>query len=232
MEVKQKVTAIVPCAGVGRRFSSSIRKPFVELGGIPLLIHTLRRLQEAEQIAEIIPVFRQEDMHRALRIIESYNLDKVKRVVPGGKERQDSVYNALRLIEGAEQLVLVHDGVRPFLSAGLIARLLREVYGVDGVIPGIPVKDTIKEVEGNGLVVSTLRRDRLMAIQTPQVFPLQVLKVAYEYAYSNRIYATDDAALVERLGGRIRVIPGDPMNIKVTTPEDLAVAESILRMVR
>ncbi len=226
--MKIKVTAIVPCAGVGKRFNTSVRKTFVELGGVPLLIHALRRLQGVESITEIIPVFRKEDMGKGLEIIESYNLNKIEKIAPGGKERQDSIYNAIRLIK-EENLILVHDGVRPFVTLELIERLLKEVNGLDGVVPGTPVKETIKEVGKNGFVVSTMKRERLLAIQTPQVFPFQVIKTAYDKAYAQGSYATDDATLVERIGGKIKVIMGDPLNIKVTTPEDLDIAELILK---
>jgi 2-C-methyl-D-erythritol 4-phosphate cytidylyltransferase len=222
-----RIVAIVPAAGLGERFGSSEKKQFVKIAGKPLLIYSLQRLNETREISEIIPVLRQEDMGAGRGLIESLGLNKISRFAPGGRKRQDSINNALNLVEG-DGLILIHDGVRPLVTGGLIERLLKEMDDTDGVIPGIPVSDTLKEVDSGGVVLSTVRRDNFRSIQTPQVFRLQVIKKAYENAYREGFYATDDAALVERAGGRVRVIEGDPVNIKVTTREDMAYAEYIL----
>ncbi len=229
-----KGVAIVPAAGLGKRFGASVRKPFADVAGAPLLIYSLKRLQEEKSVVEIIPVLREEDMKMGLELIEANNLSKVKQIAPGGKERQDSVRNALRLIND-ECLILIHDGARPLVSAGLIARLLQEIKGadsartrVDGVVPGLPMKETLKEVNTEGLVLSTVKRDKFLAIQTPQIFPFKIIKKAYDAALRDGFHATDDSALVERTGGRVRVIKGDPFNIKVTTPEDMDIVEYVL----
>lgn len=224
--MKTKVIAVVPAAGIGKRFSQSIRKTFAKIAGIPLLIYTLKRLHETKLITEIIPVLRQEDMERGLELIETHNLNKIKQIAPGGKERQDSVHNALRLIQG-DSLILIHDGVRPFIPDGLIKRLL-DIKGVDGVVPGLPVKETLKEVNTRGFILSTVKREKFWIIQTPQVFPYKVIKKAYDKAYKDSFYATDDAALVERVGGKVKIIKGSPFNVKVTTPEDLEMVELLL----
>lgn len=229
-----KIIAIVPSAGLGKRFDPSRRKTFVSINGVPLLIYTLRRLHSEEPIAEIIPVIRQEDTAQFYQMVNEYHLDKIKRVAPGGPERQDSIYNALKLIEedGTDiyrnSYVLIHDGVRPYIPEGMINRLMDEIKGADGVIPGVPVKDTIKEIDGGGIVVSTLNRDKVRAVQTPQFFSFSAIKKAYDKAYEDGFYATDDAALVERTGGRVKIISGSPFNIKVTTPEDLKMVEYLL----
>ncbi len=224
--MKEKVFAIVPAAGLGKRFGTSVRKPFAKVADIPVLIYTLKRLHEVKSVTEIIPVLRHEDMQTGRELIESYNLNKIKQIAPGGKERQDSVYNALGLIKN-NCLVLIHDGVRPLISRKLIDRLLKESIGADGVAPGLSVKETLKAVNADGFVLSTVEREKFMSIQTPQVFPLSVIKKAYDEAYRDGFYATDDAALVERMGGKVKIIAGDPRNIKITTPEDINMVESL-----
>lgn len=225
--MKLDVVAIVPAAGLGKRFGTSERKQFAKVAGIPLLLYTLKGLHKTRHITEIIPVLRQEDMERGLEIIESRNLYKIRKIAPGGTERQDSINNALKLIK-EKCLILIHDGARPLVSCGLIERLLQGIKGFDGVIPGLPVRDTLKEVNSKGLVLSTVKRESFWTVQTPQIFNSLVIKKAYDKAYKKGFYATDDAALVERIGGKIRVIAGDPFNIKVTTPEDLKLAEYLI----
>ncbi len=243
--MKKKVIAIVPAAGLGKRFSPSVRKPFAHITDLPVLIHTLKRLQEIKSVTEIIPVLREEDIGKGLKLIKAHNLNKIKRIVPGGSERQDSVYNALCLIEKNpssppfskggkgrfldDDLILIHDGVRPIISTDLVERLLNEVKGMVGVIPALPVKETLKEVNKKGVVLSTLNREKFYVVQTPQVFPYKVIKKAYDKAYKDGYYATDDAALVERIGGKVKIIAGSPFNIKITTPEDLKMAEFFIK---
>lgn len=263
-----RIVAIVPAAGIGRRFGASKKKPFVNLSGVPILIHTLKKLQNIKSIIEIIPVLGQEDIKKGFKLIKTYKLNKIKRIAVGGKERQDSVCNALKMIESEnppltplcqrgdwgdfkkgltgdfcksgkerfldELLILIHDGVRPLVTAELVKRLLSEFdvkrngKGIDGVVPGTPMKETLKEIDKNSFVLSTKNREMFRAIQTPQVFRLNTLKKAYTSACRDGFYATDDAALVERIGGRIKVIPGHPYNIKVTTPKDARLAEILL----
>jgi 2-C-methyl-D-erythritol 4-phosphate cytidylyltransferase len=229
------LTAIVPSAGLGKRFDASRRKTFVTVKGVPLFIYTLKRLHSEKSIGEIIPVLRQEDMDKAFEIVKEYNLSKIKQIARGGEERQDSIYNALKLVEESVNepyrncFVLIHDGVRPYIPEGMIEKLIEGIKGVDGVIPGIPVKDTIKEIDAGGIVLSTLNRDKVRAVQTPQFFSFKAIKKAYDSAIEDGFYATDDAALIERVGGKIKIIPGSPYNIKVTTPEDLEMVEYVLK---
>lgn len=226
--MKIKAVAIVPAAGIGRRFDGTVRKTFVSINGIPLLIHTLRRLQDNAAITEIIPVLKEEDIEKWSEIIDSHGLSKVKKIVPGGRERQDSVYNALKILKD-ESLILIHDGVRPLFSSRLVERLVNEINGFDGIVPALPVKDTVKVIDTEGVVISTEDRGRLQAVQTPQAFPLRVIKEAYKRAYADGFHATDDAALVERIGGRVKVIEGSPFNIKVTTQEDLEMVQYLIK---
>ena len=231
-----KVIAIVPAAGLGRRFGSGTKKPFQTLGGKPLIVWSLKALEAVEEICEIIPVLKSEDMELIQRLLEEEGFSKIKRIAAGGKERQDSVYNGLKHIEDKNSIVLIHDGVRPLIRTQLVEELIKQMYDAihnkeecDGIIPGVPVKDTIKETEG-GLVKKTLKRGSLWAVQTPQAFPYKKILKAYEEAVREGYYATDDAALIERYGGTVKVIMGEYSNIKITTPEDLYIAEALLKM--
>lgn len=230
---QSKIIAIIPAAGLGKRFGPGKDKPFQLLGGKPLIIWPLEALQAMPEISEIIPVLRAEDAESGQRIIEQYGITKIKGIVPGGKERQDSVYNGLRAIEDRRSIVLVHDGARPLAERafieGMIAEMVKFRGSCDGIVPGVPVKDTIKEGK-DSFVLKTLNRNNLWTIQTPQIFEYEILRKAYELAMAGKHCATDDAALLERFGGRIRIVMGSYRNIKITTPEDLVIAEALLKM--
>jgi 2-C-methyl-D-erythritol 4-phosphate cytidylyltransferase len=232
--INYKTIAIVPSAGLGIRFGSDTNKPFQILGGKPLVVWALKTLESIDEIEEIIPVLRKEDVDMGIEVFRSHNISKAKRVAKGGKERQDSVYNGLKLIEDKTCIILIHDGARPFIEKSLIqesirdmAESLKDKKECDGVVPGVPVKDTIKEAEG-GIIKRTIKRDSLWAIQTPQVFPYMKISTAYERSVKEGYYSTDDAALIERYGGKIKVIMGSYSNIKITTPDDLIFAEYLL----
>jgi 2-C-methyl-D-erythritol 4-phosphate cytidylyltransferase len=225
-----RVTAIIPAAGAGKRMGKVRAKQFLLLGDKPLLAHTLLAFQRAPEIDEIIPIVSQEDMEDCLRdVIEQYRISKVKTLVVGGKERQDSVLHGLQKIEKDTAVVLVHDGVRPFVTPEMIGEAVDLANKGECVAVGVPIKDTIKEVDENKIVRRTLERGRLWAIQTPQAFPVKILRRAYEESYKQKMFGTDDATLVERTGGTVRVIMGSYENIKITTPEDLVLAEEILK---
>lgn len=225
-----KVTALIPAAGMGKRMGKAVAKQFLLLGDKPLLAHTLLAFQRAPEIDEIIPILSEEDMESCLGdIIERYHITKVKTLVVGGKERQDSVFHGLQKIGKDAAVVLVHDGVRPFVTSEMIREAVDLAKKGECVAVGVPIKDTIKEVDDKKIVLRTLERGRLWAIQTPQAFPVKILKRAYEESQKHKIHGTDDATLVERAGGTVRVIMGSYENIKITTPEDLILAEEILR---
>jgi 2-C-methyl-D-erythritol 4-phosphate cytidylyltransferase len=225
-----KVTVLIPAAGMGKRMGKAVAKQFLPLGDKPMLAHTLLVFQRASEIDEIIPILSEEDMETCLRdIIEQYHITKVKTLVVGGKERQDSVANGLQKLEKDTSVVMVHDGVRPFVTNEMIRETVELAKKGECVVVGVPIKDTIKEVDGKMIVRNTLERSRLWAIQTPQAFPVKILKRAYEQSYTSNTCGTDDATLVERAGGKVRVIMGSYDNIKITTPEDLIVAEEILK---
>jgi 2-C-methyl-D-erythritol 4-phosphate cytidylyltransferase len=225
-----KVTALIPAAGMGRRMGKAVAKQFLPLGDKPMLAHTLLVFQRSSEIDEIIPILSKEDMESCLRdIIEQYHITKVRTLVVGGKERQDSVMNGLQKLEKDAAVVLVHDGVRPFVTPEMIHSSVDLARKGDCVAVGVPLKDTIKEVDDKHMVRHTLERNKLWAIQTPQTFPVRILKRAYEESCKHHVYGTDDAMLVERMGGKVRIIMGSYENIKITTPEDLLLAEEILK---
>ena len=225
-----KITVLIPAAGMGKRMGKAVAKQFLPLGDRPMLAHTLLAFQRASEIDEIIPILSKEDMENCLReIIERYHITKVKTLVVGGKERQGSVSHGLQKLERDASIVLVHDGVRPFVTQEMIREVVGHARKGECVTVGVPLKDTIKEVDGRGMVRQTLDRSRLWAIQTPQAFPVAVLQHAYEESSRHNFFGTDDAMLVERAGGKVRVIMGSYENIKITTPEDLVLAEEILK---
>jgi 2-C-methyl-D-erythritol 4-phosphate cytidylyltransferase len=230
----KKVIAIIPAAGLGKRFDSTGRKTFADISGTPLLVHTLKKINREKSVHEIIPVLREDDFDYGYDLARSFNLHKISRIAPGGNERQDSIYNALTLIEKEPSVstdditVLVHDGARPIFPEGTIDKLLAQLDKVDGSAPGLKPRDTLKEVSAEEIIQSTVDREIIRAIQTPQAFLFKVLKKAYDIAYRDGYYGTDDASLVERMGGRVRIIEGSPFNIKITTPEDAAMVEHIL----
>lgn len=225
-----KVAVLVPAAGAGTRMGKGTRKQFLLLDGQPILAHTLRRFEDVPEVCEIIPIVPEDEMEHCLeKCVEVQGLKKVKRVVPGGVKRQDSVYNGLKAVEPGTDYVMVHDGVRPFITRDLIAELLGAMHGCDGAILAVPAKDTLKEVTSDRMVKRTLDRKRCYLVQTPQLFSYRALKDAFEKAYADGFYGTDEASLVERLGGKIRIITGSYVNIKITTPEDMILAEALLR---
>ncbi len=225
-----KVTALIPAAGMGKRMGKGIAKQFLSLGGKPILAHTLLTFQKSPKINEIIPILSPKDIEFCLReIIETYRISKVKFVVEGGKERQDSVANGLEKLDTETDIVLVHDGVRPFVTETMIRQCVEFAEKGECVSVGVPVKDTIKEVNVNGFVRKTLDRNVLWAVQTPQAFPCAILTAAHQTWRHEKQRVTDDATLVEQTGHLVRMIPGSYDNIKITTPEDLLIAEEFLR---
>jgi 2-C-methyl-D-erythritol 4-phosphate cytidylyltransferase len=223
------VVAIVPAAGLGRRFGHDRNKPFETLGGKPVIVWALEALEQMAEVREIIPVLKESDIQTGRELVSRYRITKVRSVAPGGRERQDSVFNALHFIKEKPPVILIHDGVRPFFDRRIVKQALQALTDCDGVVIGVPLKDTVKEMNGD-VITQTLKRDALISVQTPQIFWYQPLLNAYERAMQESFYATDDSALVEWNGGKIRVIRGGYTNIKVTTPEDLAIAEAFLKM--
>ncbi|NIR16436.1 MAG: 2-C-methyl-D-erythritol 4-phosphate cytidylyltransferase, partial [Desulfobacterales bacterium] len=165
-----KVAAIIAAAGFGQRFTERGNKPLVELMGKPLFLWALEAFERHPAVHKIVPVFKENDIATAEALLVNQSLKKVQRVVPGGKERQDSVYNGLQAVSSDMDLVLVHDGARPLITEDIITRVIEGISGFDGAIAAVPPKDTIKEAGDEGIVSQTLERSRLWAVQTPQGF--------------------------------------------------------------
>lgn len=225
------LSVVITAAGHSRRMGGG-NKLLLPLGGEPILVHTVRAFQRHPLVEGIVvsaPAGQEEDYRR---LFAQYGLTAVKRVVTGGAERQNSIFEALQsFVDAAPACIAVHDGARPVITSDLISQLYEALPGWDGVVPCLPVKDTIKRVAQNGEVVETLVRAELVAVQTPQLFPYAGLMQAYERCLAQSYLGTDDASLVEKCGGRVLACPGDYHNIKVTTAEDLSLAEQYLQEV-
>jgi 2-C-methyl-D-erythritol 4-phosphate cytidylyltransferase len=225
-----KAAAIVAGAGRGERVGVKGGKQFLELAGAPVLARSLANIAATEEIEEIILVVNAGDIERARSdIVSAYGLEKVTSVVEGGERRQESVYRALRALSSPARMIVVHDGARPLAAPELFRRCTKALEDADceGVITAVPVVDTVKEVEG-GWVLRTPERERLWAVQTPQCFLASALVEAHERAYREGVWATDDAALLERYRYRVRVVEGEVTNLKITYPSDLLLAEALL----
>jgi 2-C-methyl-D-erythritol 4-phosphate cytidylyltransferase len=220
------VGVVIPAAGQGKRMGTKESKQFLLFQGEPVLLHTLRIFETHPDVDKIVVVAPEREIERIRCLAEEAGLHKVKRIVPGGRERQESV--RLGLMELDTDWVLVHDAVRPFVSHEAISRLLDAVRMHGAAILAVPVKDTVKLVNDAGIVEGTPDRKRLWAVQTPQAFRREWLVEAHEQA-SGEPTATDDAMLVEQLGIDVRVVEGEYTNIKLTTPDDLIWAEAIYR---
>lgn len=225
-----RMIAIILAAGRGKRMECELPKQFILLQDLPMIAHTLRAFQEAREIEKIILVCAAgEEKYYHPEALINFGVTKPIQVINGGKERQDSVYCGLTGITGDWSYVIIHDGARPLVTADLISRVAAEVRIIGAVTVGVPVKDTIKRTDSAGLINETLVREGLWHIQTPQAFRLELILKAHEQAKSAGFYGTDDASLVERLGEPVKIVPGSYENLKITTPEDIIVAETILK---
>lgn len=223
------VTVLVPAAGSGRRMGTSLSKQYLALAGQPIVARTLSVFERHPGVARILLIAPSDEVAFCrTEIVERFGFTKVREVVAGGAERQDSVRFGLLACGAAEdEIVLIHDGVRPFLSTAVIDQVIASAGQVGGCVVGVPVKDTIKEIEG-GRIAGTPDRRRLWQAQTPQAFPFRIILQAHESAWREGFRGTDDASLVERLGLPVAMIEGSYRNIKITTPEDLVLARAFL----
>lgn len=225
------VLAIIPAAGTGTRMGRETPKQFLSLDGVPIFIYTLRKFALAACIDEIFLALRPGEMARAQRAVDTESFGKPVRLTEGGGTRQDTVARALAQAPASTDAVVVHDAVRPFISAEMIDRIVDAVKRQDAVIFGIPSVDTVKQVE-HDVIFSTLPRERIALAQTPQAFRYGLIKDAFDRAAADGFQGTDESSLVERLGARVTVLMGSDRNIKITKPSDLPLAELYLSLER
>ena len=222
-------SAIIVAAGQGRRMGTKVSKQFLEFEGKPILAYTLKKFQDCKEIDEIIIVTNEENIdYCKLNIVDRYSFDKVKDIVAGGSERQFSVYNGIMQVSKSSDIVLIHDGVRPFVKIENILDTIKGAIDNRACILGVKAKDTIKITNKNNIIINTPNRDDLWHIQTPQAFEYKLIKESYESALKDGIYVTDDAMIVERLGIDVMIAEGSYDNIKITTMEDLILCNALI----
>ena len=222
--------AIIVAGGSGKRMMHDRPKQYVPLGGIPILARTLIVFEKTSSVHRIILVAPGADRTYVKdEIVEKYHIRKVQQIQTGGATRQDSVREGLKLINDGDDIVLVHDGVRPFITSELIEHSIREAARNGAVVPVAPITDTIKMIGEDGAVHHTIDRTGLRLVQTPQAFMRKIISEAFDHADRTGFSGTDDASLVEHMGVPVWTIPGPPWNIKITTPEDLVLAERLLK---
>ena len=225
-------SAIIVAAGSGLRMKSARPKQYLELAGLPVLTRTLMVFDDHPGIENIFLVVSPGEIEFCReKILSKARWEKEIILVPGGKERQDSVYEGLKAAGGYmedDDIILIHDGVRPLVAQELITACIACAEKSGACIPGIPASDTLKQVNSDGMIVSTVSRENIWFAQTPQAFSLKRIREGFEYAFANRLSLTDDAAVLEMYGLPVRMIPGKRNNIKITTPEDLHIAAALL----
>src|SRR5215469_6234079 len=233
-----KVVVIIPAAGLGTRMAAvsggpkSKTKQFFELQGTPILVHTLRKFAQCKAVSDIIVALRKNETAGFQKQIENEKFKSRLRVVEGGEHRQNSVANALAAIKAADDdIVLVHDAVRPFVDQETIVNVIEAVKKYDAAIAGVPAIDTVKKVErtaDGAVVIATVPREKMVLAQTPQGFRFGVIRTSFDEAMADGFMGTDEASLIERAGGAVHVVMGSPRNMKITTPADLELAEFFL----
>jgi len=227
----KKIYALIPAAGMGKRMGAGTNKQYLQLDGMPILARTLRVFETAPFIAGIYLITPEAEIpYCRSEVVERYGFTKVRAIVPGGSERQYSVMNGLDAMDGVKEddLVLIHDGVRPFVPAEVLELAASAADEFGGAVVCVPVKDTVK-VAREGVIVETPPREELWLAQTPQAFRYGLIRAAYHAARAEGFLGTDDASLMERQGWQLRVVLGDYRNIKLTTPEDMLLAQALLK---
>jgi len=227
----ERLNIVVAAAGTGSRMGSTTNKQFMLLGNRPVLTYCLDFFEAQEEVDSIVVVCRSDEVDYCSReIIRDYQYAKVLAVIAGGPERQDSVWNGLRRLQSKQEWVAIHDGARPLLTAKVFGEVFRAARRFGAAVPGLPPKDTLKILDSEHFVHQTLKRSSIVAVQTPQIFKAADLLKAYDLARTDNFFGTDDASLYERYIGKVKVVEGDYQNLKITTPEDLILAEAILQV--
>ena len=227
----KKIFALIPAAGMGKRMGAGSNKQYLLLDGMPILAHTLTVFQQAPFIESIYVISPEQEIPFCqTEVVERYGLSKVRAIVAGGAERQHSVLNGLNAMReiGQDDLVLIHDGVRPFVPVDVLKNAASAADEFGGAVVAVPVKDTVK-VARDGIITGTPPRETLWLAQTPQAFRYGLICAAHAAAAAEGFLGTDDASLMERQGLPLRIVPGEYRNIKITTPEDMVLAQAFLK---
>jgi len=225
------VSVVIAAGGKGKRMGGRTPKQFFRLGGLPILVRTVAVFDSLREVREIVLVVPADCLQRTASLVRRGGFRNVSAIVPGGRERQASVFNGLKQCSSRSGIVLIHDAVRPLVGRQTVRSVIRAARRYGAAVAGVPVKDTIK-VESRarrGFYSRTLRREELWAVQTPQAFRFPLLWEAHRKAGLSGFIGTDDASLVERTGTPVRIVPGSESNIKITTPDDRKLAEFLIR---
>jgi len=223
-----KCSAVIAAAGQGERMGAGINKMFMTMLDKPLIYYTLNTFEQCDSVDEIVIVTREEDIIPMRDIAENFGIYKVSKIVAGGDTRQQSVRRGIEEVNESAEIILIHDGARPFVTNDELESLIDETYVTGACALGTKVKDTIKRVGGENIITETPERDNLRAVATPQAFNAAMIKEAHRRAEEDGFCGTDDCALAERLGVKVKIIECSYNNIKITTPEDVYVGEKIL----
>ena len=226
---QKRIAGLIPAAGSGARMGGHVAKPFLRLGEREILARTLDVFERCAVIDEVWVIVAAKNLSACRRIIERYGFCKVRGVVAGGASRQESVWRGLQRIDAAIDLVVVHDGVRPFVTESVLQETLGCAAQCGAAVAAVPLRDTLKRVSEEGEVEATLPRKNLWRTQTPQAFQRHLLIAAYRQAWERDLCATDDASLLESVGHPVKVVSGLESNVKITTPADLDWCERFLR---
>lgn len=221
---------VIVAAGTGSRMKMEINKQFIKLNEKEIIAYTIEKFYKHKNIQDIVVVIKEEEVEFFNKnILKKYKFENIK-IAFGGNERQDSVYNGLKLLDDKCNTVLIHDGARPFVSECTIDKCIEEAKNYKAVVVGVRVKDTIKVINDENDIIDTPDRSKLWAVQTPQTFDYNILVKSYEDAFEHGFYGTDDAMLVERIGYKVKMIEGSYNNIKITTQEDINIGTQILKI--
>lgn len=219
-------SAVIAAGGSGTRMGGNVPKQFVRIGGIPIIIRTLLKFETCSDIDEIIVVVRDCDIETVKILLDEYKITKLTRIVKGGATRQASVLNGINAASG--RFVFIHDAARPFVTPEQIIEVVSETHRFGAAALGVPIKDTLKIVKKDGMISETVDRENKYSIQTPQGFEIEMIRAAHREAERKGVSVTDDCALAELSGASVKVVEGSSLNIKLTTPEDIILAEGIL----
>lgn len=225
-------SVVIVAAGRSSRMKMDVSKQFIELDGVPVVIRTIGVFENTKSVGEIVVVVNEDDVAYCEGLIKSFGIKKVKAVVAGGSERQISVFAGIKMTSNDCEIVIVHDGARPFVTSQIVEETIDSARKHSAAVCAVKVKDTIKKVSPEGLAEETLDRESLWSIQTPQAFARDIIFEAHERAERDKFKGTDDAVLTERIGVKPAVVSGSYYNIKITTREDLIFAKEIIREIQ